>query len=255
MVALLLATNTLYSGIVLTSVPKSGTHLAIKCIKAITGLNFAGHSNTWITPNPNDFRAKFLAGHTIYSNHHDKLITRNRSRGVLILRDPRDQCISWLYYLKDKHPNVWPHLAAMDFNAALSAWIEDTSLIYSSLISWKDPRILSFKGIDDLYHQYTPWINHPSFYTTTFEKLVGPQGGGSSEEQIQEIMNIAKHIGHPITIQRAHNIADRLFGKRTFRAGKIGAWKTHFTEEHKNLFKEIGGQLLIDLGYEKDLNW
>ena len=41
----------------------------------------------------------------------------------------------------------------------------------------------------------------------------------------------------------------------TFHKGQIGAWKTEFTENHKKLFKEIAGQLLIDLGYEKDYNW
>jgi hypothetical protein len=37
-------------------------------------------------------------------------------------------------------------------------------------------------------------------------------------------------------------------------AGK-GEWKNHFTPEHRKLYKSKFGQLLIDLGYEKDLNW
>jgi hypothetical protein len=42
---------------------------------------------------------------------------------------------------------------------------------------------------------------------------------------------------------------------RTFRSGKTGGWKEHFTGEHKKLFKEIAGDLLIQLGYEKNNNW
>lgn len=245
----------MHSGIVLTSVPKCGTHLAIKCIKAITGLSFSGHTNTWISPNAHDFNKPFLAGHMIYSEKHSALIRQKKSRGILILRDPRDQCISWLYFVRNTHSGVWPLLAQMDFNEALSYWIQHTSATYSSLPLWKDPQILSFEGIDDLYGKYLPWIDHPSFYTTTFEKLVGARGGGSTEDQIQEIINIAQHIGHPISIERATQIANTLFGTRTFREGQIGAWKKHFTQEHKDLFKQIGGQLLIDLGYEQDLNW
>jgi hypothetical protein len=41
----------------------------------------------------------------------------------------------------------------------------------------------------------------------------------------------------------------------TFRSGKTGEWKKHFTQEHKNIFKDVAGDLLIRLGYEKDNNW
>jgi sulfotransferase 6B1 len=41
----------------------------------------------------------------------------------------------------------------------------------------------------------------------------------------------------------------------TFRQGKSGGWRKHFTPEIRDLFKQTAGQLLIDLGYEKDLNW
>ena len=41
----------------------------------------------------------------------------------------------------------------------------------------------------------------------------------------------------------------------TFRSGKTGEWKKHFTDEHKAIFKEIAGDLLVRLGYEKNNNW
>ena len=48
---------------------------------------------------------------------------------------------------------------------------------------------------------------------------------------------------------------DTLFGNRTFRLGQIGAWRYEFNAQQKALFKEIAGQLVVDLGYEKDLDW
>jgi hypothetical protein len=42
---------------------------------------------------------------------------------------------------------------------------------------------------------------------------------------------------------------------RTFRSGKTGGWREHFTDEHKQLFKDVAGDLLIKLGYEKNNNW
>jgi hypothetical protein len=41
----------------------------------------------------------------------------------------------------------------------------------------------------------------------------------------------------------------------TFRSGKTGEWKKHFTPEHMKLFKDVAGDLLIRLGYEKDNDW
>jgi hypothetical protein len=40
-----------------------------------------------------------------------------------------------------------------------------------------------------------------------------------------------------------------------FRKGIVGDWQNHFKEEHQERFKEVAGQLLIDLGYESDVNW
>jgi hypothetical protein len=41
----------------------------------------------------------------------------------------------------------------------------------------------------------------------------------------------------------------------TFRSGKTGEWKKYFTDEHKKIFKEVAGDLLIKLGFETDQNW
>lgn len=40
-----------------------------------------------------------------------------------------------------------------------------------------------------------------------------------------------------------------------YRKGISGDWKNHFTEPLKAFFKRRYGQILIDTGYEKDLNW
>ena len=40
-----------------------------------------------------------------------------------------------------------------------------------------------------------------------------------------------------------------------FRSGKIGNWKEEFDSTNIAKFKEMAGQSLITLKYEKDLNW
>jgi hypothetical protein len=41
----------------------------------------------------------------------------------------------------------------------------------------------------------------------------------------------------------------------TFRSGKTGEWKKLFTSGHKKIFREVAGDLLVKLGYEKDHDW
>ncbi len=41
----------------------------------------------------------------------------------------------------------------------------------------------------------------------------------------------------------------------TFRSGKTGEWRNYFTAEHKRIFKETAGELVIRLGYEKNNDW
>jgi hypothetical protein len=41
----------------------------------------------------------------------------------------------------------------------------------------------------------------------------------------------------------------------TFRSGKTGGWKQYFMDDHKSLFKDVAGDLLVKLGYEENNNW
>jgi hypothetical protein len=43
--------------------------------------------------------------------------------------------------------------------------------------------------------------------------------------------------------------------KSFFRKGISGDWKNHFTPAITELYKQKIGDLLIDLGYEKDYSW
>jgi hypothetical protein len=43
--------------------------------------------------------------------------------------------------------------------------------------------------------------------------------------------------------------------KRFYRKGIAGDWKNHFSDEDKRSFKKLAGDMLIRLGYEKDLDW
>jgi hypothetical protein len=57
---------------------------------------------------------------------------------------------------------------------------------------------------------------------------------------------------------RAVNILERAINPHksgTFRKGKPGNWREHFSEENKSTFKDYTGDLLKLLGYEGDNDW
>ena len=89
-----------------------------------------------------------------------------------------------------------------------------------------------------------------------FEELVGPMGGGSEEAQRDAVARVAEHLEVPLDDRKLRAVQSDLFGSgRTFRKGQAGGWRREFSEEHKRATKEVAGDLLVELGYEKDLRW
>ncbi len=234
--------NTKESLFFVTTLPKCGTHLLLKAIRLLNAKKqvFIGKSNAKqivdsIINNP----SILFHGHWGYTIENVSLVELYGMKGIFIYRDPRDRVISHAYWVDTRPPGEAPHLKKLNFHDRITYLIKTTNQYYAS---------------------YMPWRKHPQFYSCRFEDLVGPMGGGILENQLKEIKNLAKYMDISLTDENSIKIAAHLFGnkqltKHTFRKGQIGSWKSHFTEEQKKLFKELAGQLLIDLGYEKDLSW
>jgi hypothetical protein len=106
------------------------------------------------------------------------------------------------------------------------------------------------------------WLDDPNIILIKFEDLVGPEGNGSIQKRKDTIIQVAKALSIPLSKDRLDYLSDNLWGIEkgfkipiTFFQGKIGRWKECFNEEHKKLFKEKYGDILIRLGYEQDYNW
>lgn len=68
-----------------------------------------------------------------------------------------------------------------------------------------------------------------------------------------------KVVGEVVEANRFEKLTGRTRGQESsgsfMRKGVSGDWREVFTERDKRIFKEEAGELLVDLGYEKDLNW
>ena len=82
------------------------------------------------------------------------------------------------------------------------------------------------------------------------ERLLGFLGAGTDREIVQHCVSSASF--EKLSKGRERGQEDP---SSFYRKGVAGDWKNHFTEEDKRVFKEEAGELLIRLGYERDLDW
>ena len=263
------------------SLPKSGTHLLARVVEQFSGIREGGlhidHSTPAKIDNSLESEGPFVhigidcpqkipihtfqqslqglkmgqyaTAHIPYSKLMADLLLEMGIRSLLITRDPRDVVVSHAHYVAQT-----PHHFLFEYYRSLTASERIMkSIIGVGHISSNGPVLL------DIYERFRSvqgWYSQPLNYSTKFESLVRPQGGGSQDLQIGEINNIACHLGVWIDPAKTKRIGTQIFGgTSTFRKGKIGGWQFNFSEEHKDAFKEIAGQLLIELGYEKDFDW
>lgn len=108
--------------------------------------------------------------------------------------------------------------------------------------------IEQMKKADNIYLiKYESLLDHPhqtlsELFTTFFNTEVDPQ----------KLVNIIDQYSFETLSKRKKGEEN----KNSFlRKGISGDWKNYFGEKEKEIFKEYTGDLLVELGYEKDSNW
>ena len=163
-----------------------------------------------------------------------------------IFRDPRDVVVSHVFYVTDmeaRHVHHDYYNSLPDFDARLKV----------SILGRPDAGI-EFPNIADRFAPYLGWLDRPEVLTIHFEDLI--------HARAQTLTRIADHLlaraPLPTPSERILESLEASINPSkspTFRSGKTGEWKKHFTEEHKRIFKSVAGDLLIKLGYEENSNW
>ncbi|MFN8384112.1 MAG: sulfotransferase domain-containing protein [Anaerolineales bacterium] len=163
-----------------------------------------------------------------------------------IYRDPRDIVVSHVFYVTDMETNHVQHAyfkSLPDFNTRLK----------TSILGRPDAEV-EFFDIGTRFKAYSAWLDQPSVLQIHFEDLIN--------DRTATLTRIMDHFLARVPLQTNRQlILDSLETSinpkksPTFRSGKTGEWKKHFTDEHKKIFKEVAGDLLVKLGYEKDNDW
>lgn len=120
---------------------------------------------------------------------------------------------------------------------------EDLPNHISALYSWcdaKDEKVLICKFED--------MIGENSF--STFQKIFAHLDIQIEEKEIKALLN--KYSFKSLAKNRTQGQEDQ---KSHYRKGITGDWENYFNENHKESFKKYTGNLLVELGYAKDMHW
>ena len=163
-----------------------------------------------------------------------------------VYRDPRDVVVSHVFYVTEMEPNHVHHTyyqSLPDFDARLKV----------SILGRPDLAI-EFPDIAERFAPYLGWLDQPSVMKIHFEDLIHDRAGTLNRIIDHFLARTPLPTDRDLLLESLENSINP--GKSpTFRSGKTGEWKKHFTEEHKEIFKDVAGDLLIRLVYEKDNDW
>ncbi len=248
------------------SFPKSGTHLLTQIMEGFQyigaavnsglpavvmyeGASGRERSNSEIVRDLN----KFLPGDIGYGHLHARpeikdFFTSTRWCGFFILRDPRDVVVSHVHYVTDIEPN---HVHHEYYVNTLKTFDERLR----TSITGRSDSITPFPNIAERFSPFLDWLSTPEVLTMKYEDLMEDPRGS-----IGIIVDHAISRGFRLicSSEEAINILQQMIKPHkspTFRQGKTGGWKKHFSPEITALFKQVSGELLQKLNYETNNDW
>ncbi|MFL7869831.1 MAG: sulfotransferase domain-containing protein [Anaerolineales bacterium] len=164
-----------------------------------------------------------------------------------IYRDPRDMLVSQVFFATDMHEEHGMHA----FYKSLPDFGERLKVAITGL----DRDGLKMVSVKQRYEGVFQWLEQPGVMCIRFEDLIDER-----DITLNAMLDEVEKTGYQIPTSREKSLAiliEAIQPKKshTFRSGKTGGWREYFTDEHKSLFKEVAGDLLVRLGYEESEDW
>ncbi len=174
-------------------------------------------------------------------------LTQSGRVNYFIYRDPRDLLVSQVFFATDMHEEHGMH----DFYQSLPDFSERLKIAITGI----DRDGLYMVSVKQRYEGVFQWLAQTNVMCIRFEDLVG-----NRDATLSAMLDEVEKTGYKIPTPREQALSilvDAIQPKKshTFRSGKTGGWREYFSDEHKRLFKEVAGDLLVRLGYEKTNDW
>jgi hypothetical protein len=187
---------------------------------------------------------------------------------IHIIRDGRDVTVSAVHHMWNYAIDAGGHLTVKPEEVATrDAYREDPEAFLASGRSIFDENRLR-NGFAKSWHEMTakaiedgPALLGENYAEVRYEDLLErPEeevgrllrflGADDASETVQRCIEKASFESWTKGRERGHEESTAFL-----RKGVAGDWENVFTERDKEIFKEVAGDLLIKLGYEKDGDW
>jgi hypothetical protein len=114
---------------------------------------------------------------------------------------------------------------------------------------------LKMVSVRQRYEGVLEWLQQKHVLCLRYEDLVH-----QPEVTLGAVLDEIERPGYRIAMPRAGALATLMSAiqpkkSRTFRSGRTGTWREYFSPEHKRLFVEVAGDLLVTLNYEQSNDW
>ncbi|HCW08309.1 MAG TPA: sulfotransferase [Cytophagales bacterium] len=215
------------------------------------------------------------------TSDYERVINLKNVRGFHVIRDPRDVIVSGYFSHLHSHAiGKWielkehrQSLKQVSKYDGLFLEMKFDEYFIRHMVSWNyhDPEILELKYEDlsadpkkyftmifEFLGLYDEKVSGKKLflnsYANRFFKRLGSSYRFTEDKMDEQFLEhlIAKNHFQKLSNGRAHGNENP---KSHFRRGLAGDWKNHFQEEHKIEFKKMFGDLVVQLGYERDNDW
>lgn len=190
---------------------------------------------------------KYILGHIPWTPVLSSVLSEIKYHHLFIIRDPRAVVASSIPFILDTGKMPSSHFLEDDLQIMSS--IERLKFVLEG--GYAPKAGLKINNFAAVYRSMLAWKNEPNCLFTNFEDLVGEQGGGTFEKQINVVKKIADYLKIPFD----ENIYSQLTeiyspAARTFRTGKIDKWKDSLDAESIEYLVEYCKPLCQEAGYD-----
>jgi hypothetical protein len=254
------------------SFPKSGTHLLDQILLGFSRVapyakrlhsfyaEYEGESGRKRSPEQalrwlNSLRPRDVASAHLFARPEAvERVCSSRFVPYFIFRDPRDVVVSHVFYVTDmesRHVHHEYYQSLPDFDARLRVSI----LGRPDASTRSEPgRRVEFPNIADRFAPYLGWLDREEVLSIHFEELIHDRAAALTSMMDHFLDRVPLSAPREVILEALESSINP--GRSpTFRSGKTGEWRKYFTEEHTQIFKDVAGSLLLQLGYEKDFDW
>jgi hypothetical protein len=246
------------------AMPKSGSHLIIQVLHGLTQIGpfvnpgfppvNRSEDNSKLTDSqilknilnmlPGDIGYGYIGANELFLS----ALTQPGRATIFVYRDPRDMIISHIYYATQMREEHWMHRYYTEELHTMEERI-------NAAINGVDRPGSELTAIRHRYEGYLGWLDHPDVLCLRFEELIL-----NRDATLGRLLDYLSERGNTLNLPRQQAVAALEMAvapkkSGTFRKGRPGNWREHFTPANIDLFKAETGDLLLRLGYETGSDW